>query len=142
MMDECCNSPNNFIQGIDSSSNLAFLLFVLTPFCTQLRLWITVAVIFSDTGIKHTIIADFETKRVRKIKPHWGSVSIQNLVHFMENGELKNDLGYQPITRWIHLKGKSKGKACGTKLKIAIILIHILLAAIILILMLWNAFGS
>ena len=107
MMDECSNNTNNFIRAIDSSSNLPFLLFVLTPICTQLRLWITVAVIFSDTGIEHKIIADFQTKRDRKIKPHWGSLSIQHLVHFMENGELKNDLGYQPITRWIHLKEKS-----------------------------------
>ena len=104
MMDECPNNTNNFIRGIDSSSNLPFLLFVLMPFCTQLpfKVSVGVAVLFNEKNIEHTIIAD--SKQVYKISD---SLSIQNIVHFMKHGELKNDLGFEPVTKWIHLRDEA-----------------------------------
>ena len=51
-------SPNIDFIGIDSVSNLPFLLFVLTPLCVQFQLVIGVALLFNETGNDKTIIAE------------------------------------------------------------------------------------
>ena len=115
MMRQSIGNSNNFIRGIDTSSNKPFLLFVVTSNifscyrqdedCFQIELG--VAVIFNETGIDHAITAAFVIQDDGPIDYTANfSLNVQDIAYFMKHSVLINDLGYQQITKWIHLRDK------------------------------------
>ena len=76
--------------------------------------------LFNETGIDKTIIAELIfLDRIYTINH---ALDVKIIAHLIKHGELSNDLGYHPITKWIHLRDEaSKLRKHKRGLKIAII---------------------